>query len=202
MTMFQIGNTLVSIDLAERFFCCDLTRCKGRCCFDGDSGAPITEDEERRIREVLPLVWNDLLPGAKRAIEEDGISYVDVEHDLVTQLVEGGSCVFATLAADGTWICALEKACREGRTTFLKPLSCHLYPVRIKEHDTFTAVNYDSWKICGAAEVLGRAKGIRAYMFLEEPLRRRFGDEWYDELELTCNEYIKQYCTDTAHRED
>lgn len=192
--MLQIQDTLVSLELVERFFCCDLSRCKGQCCLEGDSGAPLTEEEDLKIKEILPLVWDDLLPGARRAIEEGGTSYRDVEHDLVTQLVEGGSCVFATLAEDGTWMCALEKACREGRTDFLKPVSCHLYPVRVKKYPTFTAVNYDRWKICAAAEVLGRAKGLRAYKFLEGPLRRRFGDAWYDELELTCNEYIKQYC--------
>lgn len=191
--MLQIGNTLVSLDLVERFFCCDLDKCKGQCCLEGDSGAPITPEEDEAIRRVLPEIWDELLPGARRAIEEQGTSYRDVEHDLVTQLVEGGACVFATLDAEGKWICALEKAWREGRTDFMKPVSCHLYPVRIKEYDSFTAVNYDRWKICGAAEVLGRAKGIRAYKFLEGPLRRRFGDEWYDELELTCKEYLRQY---------
>lgn len=194
--MLQIQNTLVSLDLIERFFCCDLGACKGRCCLEGDAGAPVTPEEDARIRELLPLIWDDLLPGARRQIEENGTSYRDVEGELVTQLVEGSSCVFATVDDDGTWICALERACRQGRTDFLKPVSCHLYPVRIKEYPAFTAVNYDRWKICRAAEVLGRAKGIRAYEFLETPLRRRFGDEWYEELAITCREYIKQYCQD------
>lgn len=194
--MLQIKDTLVSLDLIERFFCCNLAACKGQCCLEGDAGAPVTEDEDARIRALLPVIWDDLLPGAKRQIEECGTSYRDVEGELVTQLVEDRNCVFATIAPDGTWICALEKAYREGRSDFLKPVSCHLYPVRIKKYPTFTAVNYDRWKICRAAEVLGRAKGIRAYEFLEGPLRRRFGDEWYDELEITCREYIKQYCSD------
>lgn len=191
--MLQIQDTLVSLDLIERFFCCDLERCKGQCCLEGDAGAPVTEDEDARIREILPLVWDDLLPAAQREIEAGGTSYRDIEGELVTQLVEGRNCVFATLDSNGTWICALEKACREGRTDFLKPISCHLYPVRIKQFPHATGVNYDRWKICAAAEVLGRAKGIRAYKFLEGPLRRRFGDAWYDELELTAQEYLKQY---------
>lgn len=195
--MLQIQNTLVSLDLIERFFCCNIDACKGRCCLEGDAGAPVTPQEDARIRELMPVIWDDLLPGAQRQIEEAGTSYRDPEGELVTQLVEGSSCVFATVDDNGCWICALEKACRQGRTDFLKPVSCHLYPVRIKEYPTFTAVNYDRWKICRAAEVLGRAKGLRAYQFLETPLRRRFGDQWYEELALTCREYIKQYCNDT-----
>lgn len=193
--MLQIQDTLVSLDLIERFFCCDLGSCKGQCCLEGDAGAPVTEEEDERIKAILPEIWDDLLPAARREIEDGGTSYRDVEGELVTQLVENRNCVFATLADDGTWICALEKACREGRTDFLKPVSCHLYPVRLKKYPTFTAVNYDRWKICAAAEVLGRAKGIRAYKFLEGPLRRRFGDEWYDELDTTATEYIKQHCS-------
>lgn len=194
--MLQIQDTLVSLDLVERFFCCDLAVCKGQCCLDGDAGAPLEAGEADKIRSVLPLIWDRLLPGAQREIEENGVSYIDQEGDEVTALVEGRNCVFATLDDNGNWLCALESACREGKTDFLKPVSCHLYPVRIKKFPTFTAVNYHRWKICRAAEVLGRAKGIRAYKFLEGPLRRRFGDEWYDELSLTCEEYLRQYGSD------
>lgn len=194
--MLQIQDTLVSLDLVERYFCCDLAVCKGQCCLDGDAGAPLEAGEADKIRSVLPLIWDRLLPGAQREIEENGVSYIDQEGDEVTALVEGRNCVFATLDDNGNWLCALESACREGKTDFLKPVSCHLYPVRIKKFPTFTAVNYHRWKICRAAEVLGRAKGIRAYKFLEGPLRRRFGDEWYDELSLTCEEYLRQYGSD------
>lgn len=190
--MLDIQNTLVSLDFVERFFCCDLDRCLGECCIDGDAGAPITEEEDRKIRELLPLVWDDLLPSAQREIEENGTSYVDSEGDLVTQIVDGKNCVFTTYDKNGMCLCALEKAYREGRTDFYKPISCHLYPARIKEYDGFTAVNYHRWKICRCAEVLGRARGIRVYEFLKEPLIRRYGKEWYDELALTCREYIRQ----------
>lgn len=190
--MLDIQNTLVSLDFVERYFCCDLDSCLGECCIDGDAGAPITEEEDRKIRELLPLVWDDLLPSAQREIEENGTSYVDSEGDLVTQIVDGKNCVFTTYDKNGMCLCALEKACREGRTDFYKPISCHLYPARIKEYDGFTAVNYHRWKICRCAEVLGRARGIRVYEFLKEPLIRRFGKEWYDELALTCREYIRQ----------
>ena len=191
--MIEIQNTLVSLDLVERFFLCDLDACKGQCCLDGDAGAPLAHGEADKIREILPVIWDDLLPAGRKAIEEGGVSYIDIEGDEVTQLIEGGLCAFATTAPDGSWRCAIENACREGRCSFLKPVSCHLYPVRLKEYEGFTAVNFHRWKICKAAEILGRAKGVRAYKFLEGPLRRRFGDAWYDELDLTCTEYLKQY---------
>lgn len=188
---------MVSLDLVERFFCCDLEACKGQCCLEGDAGAPLDEGEAEKIREVLPIVWDRLLPAAQREIEENGVSYIDEEGDEVTALVEGRNCAFATLDADGNWLCALEEAYRQGRSPFFKPVSCHLYPVRLKKYPTFTAVNYHRWKICRAAEVLGRAKGLRAYQFLEGPLRRRFGDAWYDELALTCKEYLATYGSDS-----
>lgn len=196
--MLQIQDTLVSLDLAERYFCCDLDACKGQCCLEGDAGAPLEEDEVDKIEALLPVIWDELLPAARTEIEANGVSYVDEEGDLVTSLVGGTNCVFATLDGNGQWICAIERAYRQGRVDFYKPISCHLYPVRIKKYDSFTAVNYHRWKICKAAEVLGRAKGLRAYKFLEGPLRRRFGDAWYEELALTCEEYIRAYGGDNA----
>ncbi|MDO5396034.1 MAG: DUF3109 family protein [Bacteroidales bacterium] len=191
--MLQIQNTLVSLDLIERFFCCDLDACLGQCCIDGDAGAPVTEAECRQIEASLPAIETDLLPGARQAIAEQGVAYTDEEGDLVTTIVNGANCAFSCYGKNGKCICALEKACREGRSSFLKPASCHLYPVRIKEYPTFIAVNLHRWKICKPAEVLGRRLGLRAYQFLREPLIARFGQEWYDELELTATEYLKQY---------
>ena len=191
--MLQIKDTLVSLDLLERYFCCDLQQCRGECCIEGDAGAPVTPEEVEKIEAVLPEVIDRLLPAARKEIEENGVTYVDVEGDLVTSLINGGQCVFATFGPDGMCLCELEKAFREGKTDFIKPMSCRLYPVRVKEYPTFTAVNYHRWKICKCAETLGRAKGLRAYEFLREPLTARFGPEWYDELALTAGEYFKQY---------
>lgn len=190
--MLQIQDTLVSLDLIERFFLCNLDECKGQCCLDGDAGAPLAPGEADEIRRILPEIWPDLLPAAQREIEANGVSYIDIEGDEVTTLVEGGLCAFATMAPDGSWRCAIENACRQGRIGFLKPISCHLYPVRLKQYDGFLAVNFHRWRICKTAEVLGRAKGVRAYKFLEGPLRRRFGNDWYDELDLTASEYLRQ----------
>ena len=191
--MLQIKDTLISFDLVERYFCCDLDSCLGQCCIDGDAGAPITEEERGKLEEVLPAVIDDLLPAARREIEENGVAYVDCEGDLVTSIVDGRNCVFTTYGPGGMCMCALEKAWREGRIDFMKPMSCHLYPVRIREYDGFTAVNFHRWKICKCAEILGRKNGIRAYRFLEGPLVRRFGREWYDELVEAADAYLEEY---------
>lgn len=190
--MLQIGHTLVSLDLVERFFVCDLDACLGACCIEGDAGAPLAPGEDERIRAVLPEVMESLTPAAKRAIREDGSSYIDPDGDEVTQIVEGRDCVYTCYAPGGKCLCALEKACREGRIPDVKPISCRLYPVRLKVYDGFTAVNFHRWKICRPAEALGRKMGVRAYEFLRGPLIARFGEEWYAELELTAKEYLSQ----------
>lgn len=194
--MLQIGNTLVSLDLIERFFCCNLDACKGECCIEGDAGAPISNEEYEKLKEILPIVWDDLLPAAKEVIEESGVGYIDSEGDLVTSIVGGKDCVFTCYGEGGMCYCAIEKAYREGRTDFMKPISCHLYPVRLSEYPDFTAINYHRWKICKAAEVLGRKEEIRLYQFLKNPLERRFGKEWYAELCQACEAYLEEYGED------
>ncbi|MBQ2074698.1 MAG: DUF3109 family protein [Muribaculaceae bacterium] len=193
--MFLINdNTLVTLDVVERFFCCDIDACLGQCCIDGDAGAPLTAQEEQEIKQILPEIWDDLLPRAQQEIEQNGISYLDPEGELVTQILDNSNCVFSCYAPGGKCICAIEKAYREGRISFLKPISCALYPLRLKTlNNGSVAVNYHRWKICKSAEVLGRSKGIRVYEFLKEPLIRRFGQQWYDELVANCELYIKQY---------
>lgn len=190
--MIKIKDTLVSLDLIERYFTCDLNACLGACCVEGDAGAPLAPGEDARIAEVLPEVEDDLLPRAFEAIREGGVSYLDPDGDLVTQIVDGRDCVFTCYAPGGKCLCALEKGFREGRIPDVKPISCRLYPVRLKEYDGFTAVNMHRWKICRPAETLGRKLGMRAYEFLKGPLTARFGEEWYAELELTAREYLKQ----------
>ena len=194
--MLQIKDTIVSLDIAERFFTCDIASCLGECCIEGDAGAPITEDEYKKNQEILPLIWDDLMPRAKEEIEANGVAYVDEEGDLVTQIIDGKNCVFSCYGNNGMCLCAIEKAYREGRVDFMKPISCHLYPLRLKEYPSFTAVSYHRWKICKAAEVLGRKRGVRLYEFLKEPLVRRFGKEWYDELVTACELYLKEYASD------
>ncbi len=191
--MMQIQDTLVTLDLAEQFFCCDLEKCLGACCIEGDAGAPVTEGEVEKIREVLPVVEPEMLPRAVEEIKESGVAYVDEEGDLVTTILDGRNCAFTCYGPGGVCLCALEKVFREGKTDFRKPISCSLYPLRITEYPTFTAVNYHRWKICRDAEVLGRKKGIRLYRFLRAPLTERFGKEWYDELVEACEAYLAEY---------
>lgn len=190
--MLDIQNVLVSLDIAERFFCCDLDNCHGECCIEGDAGAPITKEEYERLKRLTAQVWDNLLPQAQTEINRSGVGYIDEEGDLVTSIVDGKNCVFTCYGPDGMCQCALEKAYREGKTDFRKPISCYLYPVRITEYPKFTAVNYHRWKICRPAEKLGRKLGIRLYQFLKEPLTARFGKEWYDELCEACEAYLNQ----------
>lgn len=189
--MLQIQDTLVTLDIIEQFFLCDLGKCLGECCIDGDAGAPITDEEAKIIEDLLPVIWDDLLPQAQQEIKENGVSYIDIEGDRVTTIVNGKNCAFSCYDKNGMCLCAIEKAYLAGKTNFYKPISCHLYPLRIKEYPTFTAVNYHRWKICKCAEVLGRKEGVRVYQFLKEPLIRRFGKDWYDELAFTCEQYLK-----------
>ncbi len=190
--MIQIDDVVVSLDILRECFVCDIAACHGECCIEGDAGAPVTEDEVARLEEVLPVVWDDLSDAARSVIERQGVAYVDADGDLVTSIVDGRDCVFTCRDAAGNCMCAIERACREGRTDFSKPVSCHLYPVRVGDYGPYKALNYHRWDVCKAAVVLGRAKGVRVYQFLREPLVRRFGQEWYDELCLAADELAKQ----------
>lgn len=190
--MLQIQNTIVTLDLAEEFFCCDLEKCLGACCIEGDAGAPVTIDEVEKIEEALPVVEPEMLPRAVEEVRQNGVAYVDQEGDLVTTILDGRNCAFTCYAPGGICLCALEKAFREGKTGFKKPASCSLYPLRLTTYPTFTAVNYHRWKICRDAVANGRKKGIRLYQFLRGPLTERFGKEWYDELAQACELYLSQ----------
>lgn len=190
--MFQIENTLVSLDVLECQFLCDLSHCKGACCIEGDSGAPLLKEEVAELEKALPVIWEDLSPQARKIIRKQGVSYIDEEGDLVTSIVNGKDCVFTCYDGDGTCKCAIEKACRAGKLSFYKPVSCHLYPIRVTEYESFSAVNYNRWDICKAAEILGRKEKLPVYKFLKTPLIRRFGEEWYAALENVAAEWKKQ----------
>ncbi len=194
--MIQIGDTIVSFDVIEKNFICDLAHCKGICCVEGDSGAPVEEEEQKLLEDVLPLVWDDLAPIAQDLINKQGVTYRDRDGDLVTSIVNGKDCVFTCYDADGMCKCAIEKAYRAGLTTFYKPISCHLYPIRLGTYGVYTAVNYHRWGVCKAAELLGKKEHVPIYKFLKEPLIRKFGEDWYQELDKTV-ELLKE---ETAER--
>lgn len=190
--MFQIKDTLVSLDVVEQYFECDLDKCLGECCVEGDAGAPLLPEEAEKLNALLPDVIELMTPAAQKVAQEQGASYVDEEGDTVTSIVNGKDCIFTFYAPGGKCLCLLERLRREGRPGFFKPISCSLYPVRLKDYGGMTAVNYHRWKICRCAEVLGRKEGIRVYEFLKEPLIRRFGEKWYEELDLIAREWLRQ----------
>lgn len=180
--MIQVRDTILSEDIFDQHFICDLSRCKGICCVEGDSGAPLEQEEFEQIKTILPEIWNDLSPRAKDLIESQGIAYVDYDGELVTSIINGRECVFTHFDSDGTCKCAIDTAYREGRIAVQKPISCHLYPIRLQKYSDFTAVNYNRWSICQPATKLGKKEGVKVYQFLKEPLIRKFGEDWYNEV--------------------
>jgi hypothetical protein len=180
--MLQIKDTLISLDLLNQLFCCNLAHCRGICCVEGDSGAPVETDEITELENALPHIWDDLSERAKEIINKQGVVYPDRDGEMVTSIVNGKDCVFTCYDENGTCLCAVEKAWRAGKITFMKPISCHLYPVRVKKFPSFIAVNYQEWSICSGARLHGQQLGLPVYQFLKEPLIRKFGQDWYNEL--------------------
>ena len=189
--IFQVGDVLISSDIITKNFCCDLEKCKGFCCVEGDSGAPLTMEEIAEIEDCLDAVWNDMAASAQAVVDRQGVAYTDQEGDLVTSIVNGKDCVF-TCYDNGNCLCALEKACRAGKTSFMKPISCSLYPIRAKRFDNgMIGLNYHQWDVCRDAVALGKRLDMPVYQFLKEPLIRCFGEEWYAELETLAHEILQ-----------
>lgn len=186
--MLQIDDTVVSLDLFDEQFVCDLNSCKGICCIEGDDGAPLEEEEVKIIEELLPVIWDDLTEVSREVIRKQGVSYIDSDGEPVTSIVNGAECVFTYTDGNGMCKCAIEKAYREGKTSFYKPISCHLYPVRLQKYNDFLAVNYHRWSVCNCARRLGANLKVPVYKFLKEPLVRRFGVEWYEQMEIAAEE--------------
>jgi len=186
--MLQIDDTIISLELLDRKFICDLATCKGECCVEGQEGAPLETDEVDRLNDVLPFVWDYLPERSKEVIKDQGVSYVDRDGDDVTSIVNGAECVFVYTDENGYSKCAVEKAYLEGKINFRKPISCYLYPVRVDRYKFHTAVNYHQWHICKCAQVLGEKEGVQVYKFLKDPLIQKFGYEWYEQLEIAAKE--------------
>ena len=181
--IIQVGEVILTSEILTEYFCCDLEACKGICCVEGDSGAPLTLDEVGEMENVLAEVWPDLSAQAQSLIDRQGVAYTDAEGDLVTSIVQGRDCVFTCYGTDGCCYCASDKAFREGRTAWDKPLSCALYPIREKHfRDGSVGLQYHRWDICRPAVEKGRRLNLKLYQFLKAPLVRRFGQAWYDEL--------------------
>lgn len=184
---------ILTSEIITEYFCCDLDACKGICCVEGDSGAPLTLDEVGELENVTDEVWNELSAAAQSIIDTQGVAYTDCEGDLVTSIVHGRDCVFTCYGADGCCYCATDKAYREGRTAWCKPISCALYPIREKKFSNgLVGLQYHRWDVCKDAISKGRELNLRIYQFLKDPLIRRFGQEWYEELCKVADEYIEE----------
>ena len=202
--IIDVNGVLISSEIITERFCCDLESCKGACCVEGDAGAPVTLDEIGEIENVLDIVWGDMTASAQAVVDRQGVAYTDQEGDLVTSIVNGKDCVFTyydDLEISNTQhpspitrccLCALEKAYRAGRSKFCKPISCALYPIREKRFSSgLIGLNYHKWSVCECARKKGRELDLPVYKFLKDPLVRRFGQEWYDELETIAKELDK-----------
>ena len=204
--ILEIGGILISSEIITECFCCDYEKCKGICCVEGSDGAPVTMDEIAGIEDALDTIWPMLSASAQSVIDKQGVAYSDKDGDLVTSIVRGKECVFARSltpspspmgegSKDPCWLCMLEKAYREGKTQFCKPISCALYPIREKQFSGgLIGLNYHRWAVCKDAVEKGKALGLPVYQFLKEPLIRRFGEAWYQELcevaeQLTANSH-------------
>ncbi len=183
LPILQVDDVLLSSDILTEYFCCDLDRCHGVCCVEGDAGAPVSLDEVGELENALDVVWPDLSAAAQAVIDKQGVVYTDRDGDLVTSIVGGKDCVF-TCYEQGCCLCALEKVYRAGKTGWCKPISCSLYPIREKRFSNgMVGLNYHCWAICRDAVVLGKKNNVRVYQFLKEPLTRRFGAAWYEKLQ-------------------
>lgn len=180
--MLEIDKTLISLDVISKRFCCDLASCLGACCVHGDSGAPLKQEELAHLEAVFPEVKPYLRAEGLAAIEEQGLHVVDTDGDRVTPLINQGECAYVVFE-NGLALCGIEMAFRDGKTNWMKPLSCHLYPIRIKEYKQYDAVNYDEWDICRPALKKGEKLGLPVYLFAREALIRAYGQDWFDQLD-------------------
>lgn len=188
--MFQIHDTIVSLALIEKKFACDLHACSGCCCRYGDSGAPLEPEEAMALEKLWPDIRPFLRPEGITAIEEKGTSMTDIEGDIVTPLIGNEECAYTAIES-GIFRCGIEKAFKAGVIPFQKPISCHLFPVRVKNFTDFRAVNYEEWPICHPALKAGENGNVHLYRFLKEPLVRAFGNEWYNKLLFAAKKYEK-----------
>ncbi len=189
--MFQLGKTIVSEDIIEKDFVCNLSACKGVCCVAGEAGAPLDKEETKILEEIYPKVKPFLRKEGIDAIEKQGTWVTSDFGELETPLIDGEACAYVTFDEKNTAMCGIEHAYNKGLVDWKKPISCHLYPVRVKDYSEFAAVNYHKWDICDDACTLGKELQVPVYKFLKEALIRKFGENWYLELEKTAEKHLK-----------
>lgn len=181
--MLEHNETLVHDDVLKEEFVCNLSKCRGACCVEGNAGAPLEDDELALLKECYPAVKPYLTSKGVATIEKEGLYVRDFEGDLTTPCVDGDKECAYTIFEDGQAKCGIEKAWLEGKTSFRKPVSCHLYPIRITKYPEFDLLNYDRWSICSPACSLGAELKVPVYKFLKEALIRKYGETWYEGLE-------------------
>jgi hypothetical protein len=190
--MIVVGNKLLSEDIFEVQFSCDINACQGACCVEGNGGAPLSEEE----CAILDDIFDDIKPFLRKegldVIKEKGLFVVGRDGTLETPLIEERACVYTTISQNGTLLCGIEQAHREGKIEWKKPISCHLYPIRVKELIDFTALNYHKWSICDSALTCGIARETTVLEFCKDALVRRFGLEWYEEALKTMKVWIDE----------
>lgn len=188
--MFQLGKTIVSEDIIEKDFVCNLNACKGKCCIDGEAGAPLEESELQILMDVYPKVKPFLREEGIAAIEDQGL-FITTEGEYETTLINDKDCAYVIFDEKKMAKCGIEEAYNKGVIDWKKPISCHLYPVRIMEYSEFSAVNYHHWPICDDACALGKELQVPVYKFVKEALIRKFGKDWYAELEKVAENLTK-----------
>lgn len=187
--MIAIDDTLVSDDIIKKEFVCNLSACKGECCVAGDSGAPLEKEEIAILQNIFPKIKSYIPEDGIKAIEAQGVHVIDEDGDDVTPLVNGNKhCAFVYFDEQKIAKCSIEKAYYDGVVDFKKPISCHLYPIRINKYKTYTAVNYHRWEVCSDACIIGKHLSVPVFEFLKEPLIRKFGENWYHQLKLAAKE--------------
>ncbi len=188
-TMLQIDNKVIGLPVLNERFVCDIAKCRGACCVQGDAGAPLLEEEVEVLKEIYHRVEPYLRPECVRSISAQGTHVIDENDDEpVTPLLNQKECVYAVFE-NGIARCAIEQAWFDGAIEFRKPVSCHLYPIRVKEYESFTAVNYDRWPVCKPALINGRELDVTVFEFCRESVIRRFGEEFYKELEIAADTF-------------
>lgn len=183
----MVDNILVSDDLKDTYFACKLTACKGNCCVAGDAGAPLEEEEISILEDELHAIIPYMNEAGKAAVQQSGVFEYDVDGIYVTPLVNDEECAFVFFE-DGISFCAIERAYTEGKINYQKPISCHLYPLRMSHVGAFEAINYHKWDVCAPALIQGRSLGDPLYKYLRVPLIRKYGRKWYEKLLLAMKE--------------
>lgn len=189
--MFQLGKTIVSEEILEKDFVCNLSACKGACCVAGDAGAPLEEGELQIMKDIYPEVKPFLREEGIKAIEEQGVYTTNEFGEHETTLIDNADCAYVIFDEKNTALCAIEEAYNSGLISWKKPVSCHLYPIRIREYSSFSGVNYDKWEICDDACSLGKELQVPVYKFVKQALIRKFGEQWYSELEQVAEKHKK-----------